>query len=47
MECHGILIPKQNETLLDVMSCHQDDVLKIGMFDKSLDTHPTETVATH
>ena len=32
MECHGILIPKKNskthETLVDAMSCHQDDVVK-------------------
>ena len=34
MECHGILIPKnekmmkKHETLLDVMSCDQDDVVK-------------------
>ena len=34
MECHGILIPKNKkwseklETLLDLMSCHQDDVVK-------------------
>ena len=34
MECHGILIPKnkkmikKHETLVDVMSCHQDDVVK-------------------
>ena len=30
------------------MSCHQDDVVKkIGMFDESLDTHPSQTGATH
>ena len=31
MECHGILIPNKSEThetLVDVMSCHQDDVVK-------------------
>ena len=34
MEWHGILIPKnkekseRHETLVDVMSCHQDDVVK-------------------
>ena len=31
MEWHGILIPKKTETheiLVDVMSCHQDDVVK-------------------
>ena len=34
MECHGILIPKnlkipeKHETLVDIMSCHQDDVVK-------------------
>ena len=32
MEWHGILIPKTksetHETLVDVMSCHQDDVVK-------------------
>ena len=35
MECHGILIQKMikkisetHETLVDVMSCHQDDVVK-------------------
>ena len=31
MEWHGILIPKKSEThetLVDVMSCHQDDVVK-------------------
>jgi hypothetical protein len=37
-----------HESLLDVMSCHQDDVVKkIGMFDKSLDTHPSQPEATH
>ena len=37
-----------HETLLDVMSCHQDDVVKkFGMFDESLDTHPSQTEATH
>ena len=29
------------------MSCHQDDVVKIGMFDESLDTHPLQTEETH
>ena len=29
------------------MSRHQDDVVKIGMFDESLDTHPSQTGATH
>ena len=28
-----------HETLVNVMSCHQDDVVKNGMFDESLDTH--------
>ena len=31
MEWHGIFIPKKSkthETLVDVMSCHQDDVVK-------------------
>ena len=31
MDWHGILIPKKSEThetLVDVMSCHQDDVVK-------------------
>ena len=29
-----------HETLLDVILCHQDDVVKkIGMFDESFDTH--------
>ena len=31
MEWHAILIPKKSEThetLVDVMSCHQDDVVK-------------------
>ena len=37
-----------HETLVDVMSCHQDDVIeKIGMFDESLETHPSQTGATH
>ena len=41
-------ISKSHETLLDVRSCHQDDVVKnFGMFDKSLDTHPSQTGATH
>ena len=51
MEWHGISIPKKpetHETLVDVMSCRQDDVVKkIGMFDQSLDTHPSKTGATH
>ena len=30
------------------MWCHQDDVVKkIGMCDESLDTHPSQTGATH
>ena len=37
-----------HETLVDVMSYHQDDVVKqIGMCDESLDTHPSQTGATH
>ena len=54
MECHGIKFQKikkwseAHETLLDVMSSHQDDVVKkIGLFDESLDTHPSQTEATH
>ena len=35
-----------HETLLDVMSCHQDHVVKNGMFDKRLYTHPSQTGAT-
>ena len=38
---------KTHETLLDVMSCLQDDVVKKGMFDESLDTHPSQIGATH
>ena len=38
---------KKHETLVDVMSCHQDDVLKFGMFDESLDTHPSQTGTIH
>ena len=41
-------ISKTHETLVDVMSFHQDDVVKkIGLFDESLDTHPSQTGATH
>ena len=30
------------------MSCHQYDVVKkIGLFDESLDTHPSQTGETH
>ena len=36
-----------HETLLDVMSCHQDDVVKNGMFDESLGIHPSQTGETH
>ena len=28
------------------MACHQDDVVKNGMFDERLDTHPSQTGAT-
>ena len=41
-------ISETHETLVDVMSCHQDDVVKkVGMFVQSLDTHPSQTGATH
>ena len=33
-----------HETLVDIMSCHQVDVVKFGMLDESLDTHPSQTV---
>ena len=37
-----------HETLVDVMSCHQDDVVKkLACGDQSLDTHPSQTGATH
>ena len=38
---------KHMKPLLDVMSCHQDDVKKIGMFDDSLDTRPSQIGSTH
>ena len=46
MECHGILIPKikkwweKHETLLDVMSCHQEDVVKKLACLTQVLTHP-------
>ena len=41
-------ISETHETLVDVISCHQNDVVqKIGMFDESLDTHASQTGATH
>ena len=39
-------ISETHETLVDVMSCHQDDVVKNGMFDERLDTHPSQTGTT-
>ena len=39
---------KTHETLVDVMSCHQDDVVnKFAPFDECLDTYPSQTGATH
>ena len=41
-------ILEKHETLVDVISCHQDDVVKkLALFDESLDTHTSQTGATH
>ena len=54
MEWHGILIQKiekwseTHETLVDVMSCNQDNVVKkLAAIDERLDTHPSKNEATH
>ena len=41
-------LSEKHETLLDVMSCHQHDVVKkFGVCDGSWDTHPSQSGENH